>query len=322
MNSPGVIWSEGAFFFEACLRICSIICFVHAWKHGYFSWVLSTFIFCLWLESWSFLQSSGHGYCIAESILMREPCNEISLHASWFIIWLYPPVLAIHRLGVPALCRPFAIAFLGYCNGQPFDMGGAAAGMWYFPADSGLWGTTVFPDAFGQYLFVPLVLELMFECMCLKRCETNDSGYPQLSKWKQVVIGLFAIPLGYICMYLAVPFIFGSSLALAWFVLIIVSGLIFAFGLLKCKPAICMERDWMPFIAPIVFLLNNLIHTEAARRGNRVVFDKPPKFSKTFTQSDFQISLVQQGVLFIITSLTFARAFLRVNPPLKQSLLS
>jgi len=255
---------------------------------------------------------------------MWDHCAEITLHGQFYSIWLYPTVLAIHRLGLPRWCRPFAIGFLGHMNGLPFDLGGAAAGMWYFPSDSILLGTTVFPDAYAQFVYIPLAVGLLMECFCCKEPYVDQTfGYPKISIIKQVLVGIFGIVLGYLLMVESTLFLhrvvplhidFPYGEALAWLIVLVVCGLVFAYGLTRRTPPTCTEKDWIPLIAPILFLLSNLVHTVAALNGNRVMFEKPPKFNKSFTSDDYIISIIEQGIMFIIVSVTFTWVFTTVNP--------
>lgn len=322
-NSIFVLWSEGALIYEGVIRMCCILNLVHAYKRGYIVWIISTFAIANILEV---IWATTGAYCKAESLIMFGHCKDLSLHAGFWTTWVYPSVLAIHRLGLPKFSRPFAIAILVQCYGLPCDLAITASGMIYFASvHPNSWvfvGTTMFPDAFSQHLFAGLGSGLLVELLLhFGEIELDQAfGYPNISAGKQIVIGMFGVAIGYYGMQNGIRncsnAIFGDDTY--WYLLsLAVCGLMFAKGMTKRTPPSSTEKDLMAFIGPSLLLLCNLGYEVAhLLNGFLVTPVDPINYYFLFTPSMYMTAI---GLTCICAALFIGIsvfAFNSINAPL------
>lgn len=139
---------------------------------------------------------------------MYEKCSEISLHACFYTFWVIPSVLAVQRLNIRPLARPFAVGLLSSCVAVPFDLAGPIVGWWNFVQGAaereyfsafGVSISTVFPIALAQHLWCGFGTGVLVELMIWSTgpARHNEFGCISLAWWQQVLIGTLGIPVGF-----------------------------------------------------------------------------------------------------------------------------
>lgn len=256
------LYQTGVLPIEIVLRLCGIAGLCHAWLQGYFPWMVLTFIFGVFCE----LAGTNAGfYCKADTWLMDKPCNDAGgLHASFWMFWFYPSVLAIHRLGLPLLIRPVAAGLLVLMLSAPFDALGPVAGWWYFLTPLAAITsntTTVVVNAIMQHFTVGCFCGLAFELAAKYGSGSTevDNSYPKIAVWIQMLV-LAPVPvLGVvvnntlaILLAMVHPTSYG---AVPFLVLVAVAVLLVTQQVVQngIAPKQGLGKDWAPVAVPLVF---------------------------------------------------------------------
>ena len=326
LNSFSSLYDTGVLPFEFMLRACGIATLIHAYKHGNLLWLVVTFMVALGMEK---VGVDGHAYCKAESIIMLHQCNELSLHASFWLFWHYPWALASFRLGLPCATQRIACtALLVFCNGVSFDLSGAATELWAFSAmtETTLWvATTMWPGAYAQHLYTGIGVASAIE---LLRSREHATGfeYPSLSYNSQLAIGSLIIPLSYVPfqMFLGLPtFVPESwgginlqvSLVLAPVPLLLFHLVRALYGNVQ---ATWQERDVLLGMIPLSVLTFEFVAVLLALGGHKIVgwpSNLPPEYPvidyKVFKQCDLVLAAVLIGLSLLVSGVVAHAAFFR-----------
>lgn len=220
INSLDTLYDSGMLPLEIMLRLCSIACMHHGYKHGHLTWQL-----CL-LALFSFVDSFGTsvgGWCKGPSLIMRDSCSDFGLHGFFWSFWAYGALMVSFRLGLKwRLSRCLVAGLLTFCVGIPFESVGNAAGWWQstpgtwmgfgpemyhndlgtrpsLDVGTGYWGAT-YESNYAVHFFMGFSVCLMVELFRFKSPDggLDAEGYPVLSVWRGVV----AVLAGYLALAL------------------------------------------------------------------------------------------------------------------------